>query len=114
MAFVVALLKYYPHIRLQKLRKITKGVRQNSMWPDCDLYPAWPKYKPRALLLHEPDSWHVSYYLCVHLQVRSCAYITQKEHNVHDHTDKEVEPPEGTQTGVSEDLSIISARQGSD
>jgi hypothetical protein len=86
MTFVIAILKCYLHIRLQKLRKITKGVRQNSTWPGWDSYRLCPKYKPKALLLHDPASWLVSYYLFVNFQVRSCAYLSQEEHNIHDHT----------------------------
>jgi hypothetical protein len=58
---------------------------QNSTWPGWDSYRLCPKYEPKALLLHDPASWLVSYYLFVLFQV-SCAYLSQEERNVYDHT----------------------------
>jgi hypothetical protein len=46
---VVSLLRYYRGILLERLRKITKNLSQDSRCPGRNLNPAPPEYGSRAL-----------------------------------------------------------------
>jgi hypothetical protein len=45
-------LRYYPGILLERLRKTTKTLSQDSWFPVCDLKPRFPEYERGVLTTH--------------------------------------------------------------
>jgi hypothetical protein len=46
-------LRYYPGICPENLRKITKNIRQDSLFPGGALKPGPPKYEPGTKTVHQ-------------------------------------------------------------
>jgi hypothetical protein len=50
------ILRYYPDIRLERLRKAKKNLRQDSRTPGRDMNRALPEYEVGVLTIH-PRRW---------------------------------------------------------